>query len=106
MADAASVVMTPPASRSGRPEPVLFIERPTHGVKQLRPSHVSATDAKYKVLVLSILDRAGRNRESGRGHAGRRACRRRAAPPLPRDRASHPSMTVLASVVCPTPCSA
>src|SRR5439155_24770254 len=43
MAPAASVVMTLPASRSGRPEPVRFIERPTHGVKQLRPSHVSAT---------------------------------------------------------------
>ncbi len=43
MAAAASVVMTLPASRSGRREPVLFIERPTHGVKQLRPSHVSTT---------------------------------------------------------------
>ena len=39
-------------------------------------------------------------------HAGRRACRRRATPPLPRDRASHPSRTVLAKVVCPTPCAA
>src|SRR5438128_2579720 len=46
MAPAASVVMTLPASRSGRPEPVRFIERPTHGVKQLRPSHVSATAPK------------------------------------------------------------
>src|SRR2546422_7382738 len=39
-------------------------------------------------------------------HAGGRACRRRATPPLPRDRASHPSRTVLAKVVCPTPCAA
>src|SRR2546429_954808 len=49
MAPAASVVMTLPASRSGRPEPVRFIERPTHGVKQLRPSHVSATGARIAV---------------------------------------------------------
>src|SRR6266446_3807892 len=32
------------ASRSGRREPVPFIERSTHGVKQLRPSHVSPTE--------------------------------------------------------------
>src|SRR5713226_6284106 len=34
----------PTGSRSGRREPVPFIERSTHGVKQLRPSHVSPTE--------------------------------------------------------------
>src|SRR5207245_3769240 len=48
-APAATGFMTLPASRSGRPEPVRFIERPTHGVKQLRPSHVSATGARFAV---------------------------------------------------------
>ncbi len=40
---------------------------------------------------------------SEEGQADRRTCRRRVAFLLLRDRASQPSSTVLASVVCPTP---
>src|SRR6185503_3205561 len=43
MAAVASAAMTRPASPCGRPEPMPFTERPTHGVKQLRPTHESTT---------------------------------------------------------------
>ncbi len=42
-AAAASAATIPPATHCEPPELMSFTERPTHGVKQLRPTHVSAT---------------------------------------------------------------
>jgi len=58
MAAGASAAMTRPAGPCGRPELMPFTERPTHGVKQLRPTHESTTEQRRVVVTVTVTNGA------------------------------------------------